>query len=94
LGDGIISGPNACSVYSFNDCLVAHYFESGNGFNFSGVYQCLMVASLREEIIQQTFDVLKQKGDLRCLDYWEENQKFTGEVEVATDQDLVLLLKQ
>jgi hypothetical protein len=94
IEDGIISGPNAGSIYTFNNCLVANCFESGNGFNFDGVYQCLVSASFKEEDIQKTFEALKREGDWSCLSYWKENPRFTGEVEVATGQDLALLLKQ
>lgn len=94
LEDGIITGPHAGSVYVFNNCLVANYFESGNGFNFDGVYQCLISAAFKEEDIQKTFDTLKRGGDWTCLNYWKDNPRFTREVEVATGQNLSLLLKQ
>jgi len=94
IKDGIISGPNAGSIYTFNNCLVANCFRSGNGFNFDGVYQCLVSASFNEGDIQKTFKVLKREGGWDCIDYWKENPRFTGEVEVATGQDLALLLNQ
>jgi len=97
LEEGIITGPNVGSVYLFNNnCLVANCFESGNGFNFDGVYQCLISVAFREEDIQKTFDVLKRTGGYTCLNYWEDNPRFAREVEVAntTSQDLSLLLKQ
>ena len=93
LEEGIITGPHAGSIYTFNNCLVANCFESGNGFNFDGVYQFLISASFREEDIQESFDALKQVGGGRCFFYWEKNPNFAGDVEVAA-QDLALLLKQ
>lgn len=93
LEDGIITGSNVGSIYTFNNCFVANCFESGNGFNFDGVYQCLISASFNEEDIQKTFEVLKREGDWSCFSYWKENPRFTREVEVATSQDLALLLK-
>jgi hypothetical protein len=95
-GDGIISGPHAGSGYLFNGngCFVANCLESGNGFNFDGVYQCLISAAFNEEDIRGTFERLKIAGG--HYDHWEENPRFTKEIDVPSEvgQDIPLALRK
>ena len=60
LEEGIITGPNLGSMYFSNNCIVVNCFESGNGFNFEGVYQCLVSVASTEEEILKNFEILKR----------------------------------
>jgi len=82
LDDGIITSPNAGSSYIFNKCLVANLFESGNGFNYNGVYHAILSAGVSKKDIQTTFSLLKDAAGWQCSNYWKDNPRFKKEVEI------------
>lgn len=83
IDEGIITGPNAGSIYLFNNCLVANCFVSGNGFNFDGAIQTLVSAGLSEEEIEKTFSYLKFRvSGYVPPDIWFNNLKFKKEVNI------------
>ena len=83
IGDGIITGPNASSLYFFNNCLVANLFVSGNGFNFDGVIQTLLSTGLSEEEIEKTFNILKAEvASYVPGNGWFNNSKLKKDVDI------------
>lgn len=83
INEGIITGPNASSIYSYNECLITNCFVSGNGFNFNGVYHTIISAGFSEKDIQETFLRLKQASPWQCLRHWTENPNFKREIYVS-----------
>lgn len=83
IGDGIITGPDAISLYFLNNCLVANLFVSGNGFNFDGVIQTLLSAGLSEQEIEKNFNILKAEvSGYVSSNEWFNNSKLKKDVDI------------